>query len=138
MEINFEAFPFTGFDDFTNEELEGIWMNIYKNSKLPEHITVKMLDKTDHTTKIIVSKNENLKDIEILCDGADIFIDNTLFRKIYCIEQLNNIIYKIQENDKYDLKINHDENLIYNQSKIISIEILASYYSFKKSDHCGK
>ena len=123
MEINFEAFPFTGFDDFTNEELEGIWMNIYKNSKLPEHITVKMLDKTDHTTKIIVSKNEDSKNIEILYDGADIFIDNTLFRKIYCIEQLNNIIYKIQENDKYDLKINHDENLIYNQSKIISIEI---------------
>ena len=122
MEINFEAFPFTGFDDFTNEELEGIWMNIYKNSKLPEYIKVEILEKTKHTTKIIVSKNENLKDIEILCDGADIFIDNTLFKKIYCIEQLNNIIYKIQVNYKYDLKINHDENLIYNQSKIISIE----------------
>ena len=123
MDINFEAFPFTGFTYFTNEELERIWMNIYKNSKLPEQITVEKQQENNYTTKIIASKNEDSIGIEILIEEVDIFKDGLLLSKIYCIEQLNNIIYIIKENNKYDLEINHDENLIYNKSKITSIRI---------------
>ena len=105
MDINFESSPFTGFAGYTNEELGFIWMYLYeKNSKLPEYIIVSKQNETDKGTIIIASKNENLKSMEILCNGVDIFKDGSLFAKIYSVQQLDLIISMIIDNDKYDFK----------------------------------
>ena len=127
MDINFKSSPFTGFAGFTNEELGFIWMYLYKkNSKLPEQIIVSKQNETNNGTIIIASKNENLAEIEILYNEVDLFKDSLLFAKIYSVKQLNLIISKVRNNNKYDLKINGnkiDKNLVLGKSKIISIEI---------------
>ena len=127
MDINFESSPFTGFAGYTNEELGLIWMYLYKkNSKLPEQIIVSKQNETNNGTIIIASKNENLAEIEILYNEVDLFKDSLLFAKIYSVKQLNLIISKVRNNNKYDLKINGnkiDKNLVLGKSKIISIEI---------------
>ena len=140
MDINFESSPFTGFAGYTNEELGFIWMYLYeKNSKLPEYIIVSKQNETDKGTIIIASKNENLKSMEILCNGVDIFKDGSLFAKIYSVQQLDLIISMIIDNDKYDFKINGnkiDKNSVFGVSKIFRIDIESKkdleYENFQK------
>ena len=127
MDIDFENSPFSGFAGFTNKELEGIWNNLFsKNSKLPDNILVHKQIKTDNGIKVFASKNKSLKQIEFSVTGVDVFKDNQLLSKIYCIKQLNMIVSIVQNNNKYDLKIDSDKSNVSSkkeQLKIIKIEI---------------
>ena len=127
MDINFEASPFTGLAAFTNEDLEGIYANLYtKDSKLPDEIEIEKEFETDKGTKIIAQKNECLVEFEILFDKVEIYKDNLFLTNIYSVEQLNKIIFMIINNNKYDLKINgnkFDKNISDRQTKIIKIEV---------------
>ena len=127
MDINFEASPFTGLAPFTNEDLEGIYANLYtKDSKLPDEIEIEKKFETDKGTKIIAQKNEYLIEFEILFDKVEIYKDNLFLTNIYSVEQLNIIISMIINNNKYDLKINgnkFDKNISDRQTKIIKIEL---------------
>ena len=127
MDINFELSPFSGYADFTNEELEYIWANLYtKDSKLPDQITIEKKFETDKGTKIVAHKNENFEEFEILNNKVTIYKANSSLANIYSVEQLNRIISMIINNNKYDLKIDgnkFDKNIANRQSKIIKIAI---------------
>ena len=127
MDINFKESPFTGYADFTNEELQYLWKNLYtKDSKPPDQIKFEKKDLTDKGTKITAKKNENFEEIEILYNEVKIFKDSSLLTTIYSLEQVNWIISMIIKNDRYDLKVNgnkFDKNLILGESRIINIEI---------------
>ena len=127
MDINFEDTPFTGYNDFTNDELLNIWVYLYSpNSKLQEQIILEKQCETDKGIKIIACKNEKFEEIEILHNEVNIFKDNTLLAKIYSAEQLDSIISMLINNNKYDFKINgnkFNKKVSLGQSKIIKIEI---------------
>ena len=110
MDINFETSPFSNFAGFTNKELEDIWKYLFKkNPKLPDELEVISQIKTGNGIKVFVSKNNNIKQIEFYLTGVDIFINNKLLTKIYCIKQFNTIVSILQDNDKYDLKFHSDK-----------------------------
>ena len=126
-DINFQAPPFTGFDGFTNEELELILKYLYSNnSKLTDEIKVEKHNQTDNGTRIMASKNGNFTEMEILYKEANLFKDDSLLTKIYSMEQLDAIISKVDMDCKYDIKIYDDkpyENIKTEKSKVINIEI---------------
>ena len=126
-DINFQAPPFTGFDGFTNEELELILKYLYSNnSKLTDEIKVEKHNQTDNGTRIMASKNGNFTEMEILYKEANLFKDDSLLTKIYSVEQLDAIISKVDMDCKYDIKIYDDkpyENIKTEKSKVINIEI---------------
>ena len=102
MDINFKESPFTGYADFTNEELQYLWKNLYtKDSKPPDQIKFEKKDLTDKGTKITAKKNENFEEIEILYNEVKIFKDSSLLTTIYSLEQVNWIISMIIKNDRY-------------------------------------
>ena len=127
MDIDFENSPFSGFAGFTNKELEVIWNFLFtENSKLPDKLSVQKQIKTDNGIKVFISKNKNFNQIEFSFTGVNICKDNQLLSKIYCIKQLNMIVSILQNNDKYDLKIESDKSHVNSnkgQLKIIKIEI---------------
>jgi len=127
MDINFETSPFSNFAGFTNKELEDIWKYLFKkNPKLPDELEVISQIKTGNGIKVFVSKNNNIKQIEFYLTGVDIFINNKLLTKIYCIKQFNTIVSILQDNDKYDLKFHSDKSDVNSkngQLKINKIEI---------------
>ena len=109
-DINFQAPPFTGFDGFTNEELELILKYLYSNnSKLTDEIKVEKHNQTDNGTRIMASKNGNFTEMEILYKEANLFKDDSLLTKIYSMEQLDAIISKVEMDCKYDIKIYDDK-----------------------------
>ena len=67
-----------------------------------------------------------MEEIDLFDSGVDLIKDNKFLSKIYCREQLDKIVSILENNDKYDLKIESeksDVNSKNRQSKIIKIEI---------------
>ena len=111
MDINFEKEPFSGYSGFTSKELEDIWNYLFTvNSKLPDKISVQNENKTDNGIKVFASKDNNKNEIEFSFTGVEIYKDNQILSKIYCIKQLNMILSILRKNDKYDYKIDSDKS----------------------------
>ena len=98
MDINFEKEPFSGYSGFTSKELEDIWNYLFTvNSKLPDKISVQNENKTDNGIKVFASKDNNKNEIEFSFTGVEIYKDNQILSKIYCIKQLNMILSILQK-----------------------------------------
>ena len=125
MDIDFEDSPFSGFVGFTNGELEDLWKYLFtKNSTLPKEFEVHQKNETSNGIKIFVSKNEIFDEIEFYENGIDIFKDDKLLTKIYCIKQLTMIVSILSKNDKYDFKVESNESNINSKNgQIIKIKI---------------
>ena len=127
MNVDFNSPPFSGWKNFTNEEIELIRKNLDKeNFQFPNGISIIKLEKTDNGTKILITKNDETEKMEILDKEFYIYINNLLPIKIFSLEQVNSIISLIKKNDKYNIKINlykPDENQQNPFTNFNSIEI---------------